>query len=99
MHCKDYGEEMALGSLVGQMRTLDGQIGIKETEFGSLAPGDDKPWTYRIAFPTAVGRWRCLVEVYPEQATTRTAMLVHFLHLHVWDTVVILDKGNLPHPR
>ena len=25
-------------------------------------------------------------------------MLVHFLHLHVWGTVVILDKGNLPHP-
>ena len=27
------------------------------------------------------------------------AVLVHFLHRHVWDTVVILEEGNLPHPR
>ena len=25
--------------------------------------------------------------------------MVNFMHLHVRDTVVILDKGNLPHPR
>ena len=29
----------------------------------------------------------------------RMAILVNFMHLHVRDTVVILDKGNLPHPR
>ena len=26
-------------------------------------------------------------------------MLVHICHWHVWDTVVILEEGNLPHPR
>ena len=26
-------------------------------------------------------------------------MWVHFLYWHVLDTVVILEKGNLPHPR
>ena len=26
-------------------------------------------------------------------------MRVHFVHLHVQDTVVILEEGNLPHPR
>ena len=26
-------------------------------------------------------------------------MRVHFLHWHVLDTVVILEEGNLPHPR
>ena len=30
---------------------------------------------------------------------TRTAKRVHFLHWHVLDTVVILEEGNLPHPR
>ena len=30
---------------------------------------------------------------------TGTAMRVHFLHLHVLDTVVFLEVGNLPHPR
>ena len=26
-------------------------------------------------------------------------MRVHFLHQHVLDTVVVLEEGNLPHPR
>ena len=26
-------------------------------------------------------------------------MQVHFLHRHVLDTVVIMEEGNLPHPR
>ena len=26
-------------------------------------------------------------------------MKVHFIHRHVWDTVGILEEGNLPHPR
>ena len=30
---------------------------------------------------------------------TKTAMQVHFLQRHVLDTVVILEEGNLPHPR
>ena len=25
-------------------------------------------------------------------------MMLHFLHRYVWDTVVILEEGNLPHP-
>ena len=29
----------------------------------------------------------------------RTAMRVHFWNRHVRDTVVILEEGNLPHPR
>ena len=33
-----------------------------------------------------------------ERSATRMAILVKFMHLHVRDTVVILDKGNLPHP-
>ena len=27
------------------------------------------------------------------------AMRVHFLHRHVWDTVIILKEVNLPHPQ
>ena len=30
---------------------------------------------------------------------TRNAMRVHFWHMHVQDTVVILEEGDLPHPR
>ena len=42
---------------------------------------------------------RCLVEECLGRVATRTAMHVHFLHLHVQDTVVILEEGNFPHPR
>ena len=30
---------------------------------------------------------------------TRTVMRVHLWYRHVRDTVVILEEGNLPHPR
>ena len=26
-------------------------------------------------------------------------MQVHFLHRHVWDTAIILEEGNIPHPQ
>ena len=29
---------------------------------------------------------------------TSTAMIVRFLHRHVWDTMIILEEGNLYHP-
>ena len=33
------------------------------------------------------------------RAGTRTAMCVHFWRRHVRDTIIILEEGNLPHPR
>ena len=29
----------------------------------------------------------------------RTGLFVHFLHRHRWDTMIILEEGNLPHPQ
>ena len=31
-------------------------------------------------------------------ATSRTNLQVHFVHHHVWDTIVNLEEGNRPHP-
>ena len=39
------------------------------------------------------------VEGFPGRAGTRTAMRVHFWRRHVRDTIIILEEGNLPHPR
>ena len=55
--------------------------------------------TYRIEFPTKGGTRECPVEVCPGRAGTRTAMRVNFCSRHVWDIVIILEEGNLPHPR
>ena len=35
---------------------------------------------------------------YPGRATSRSALQVHFVHCHVWDTVVILEEGSQPLP-
>ena len=98
MQYKDCGEEMALGSMAGHMRTLHGQLS-EERQIWAASTLREELWMYRMAFPTAGGPWSCLVEGCLERAATRTAMLLHFLHLHVWDTVVIFYKGNLPHLR
>ena len=39
------------------------------------------------------------MEGCPGRARTRTAMRVNFWLWHVWDIVIILEEGNLPHPR
>ena len=98
MQCKDSGEDMALGSMVGHMRKLHGQAAEEIWSWAALHLGEE-PRTYQMAFPTVGGPWSFPVEGCPERAAMRTAMLVNFLHLHVRDNVVILDKGNLLHPR
>ena len=39
------------------------------------------------------------MEVCPGRAGTQTAMQIHFWRRHVRDIVIILEEGNLPHPR
>ena len=39
------------------------------------------------------------MEGCPGRAGTRTAMRVHFWRRHVRDIVIILEEGNLPHPK
>ena len=51
-----------------------------------------------MEFPKG-GTQDCPVEGCPGRAGTRTAMRMHFCRRHVWDTVIILEEGNLPHPR
>ena len=53
---------------------------------------------YGIEFPKG-GTKECPVAGCPGRARTRTAMRVHFWRLHVRDFMIILEEGNLPHPR
>ena len=98
MQCKDYGEEMVLGSMGGYIITLHGQAAEERQSWAALPLGEE-PRTYQMDFLTAGGPWRSTVEGCPERSATRMVILVNFMHLHVRDTVVILDKGNLTHPR
>ena len=52
-----------------------------------------------MSFPTAEGPREFPVDRCRGRAAARTEIRVHFLHIHIWNTVVILEEGNLPHPR
>ena len=54
---------------------------------------------YKMNFPAKDGRRRCPVEGCPGVLATQAAMRVHFVHRHVYDTMVILEEVNLPLPR
>ena len=69
-----------------------------EKSLGVSATGGD-PQTYRMVFPTKGGPWSCPVEGCPGWAGTRTAMQMHFCNRNVWDIMIILEEGKLPHPR
>ena len=60
--------------------------------------GGREPKTYLIEFPKG-GTKECPVAGCPGRAGTRTAMRVHLWRRHVRDVVIILEEGNLPHPR
>ena len=52
-----------------------------------------------MTFLAKVGPQNCPVEGCMGLVVTRMAIRVHFLYWHVFDIVVILEEGNLPHPR
>ena len=52
-----------------------------------------------MAFPEKAGPRPCLVEGCSARAATQTAIWVHFWHRHVQYTMVIMEEGNLHHPR
>ena len=50
-------------------------------------------------FPATRGPRTCPVEGCRGRVVTRAAMRVQFLHRHVRYTIIIMEEGNLPHPR
>ena len=98
---RDSGKEVAAGSLNSHRMTQHRKARGKRWTWTDAATGGGeggKPQTYRIEFPKGWAR-ACPVEGCPGRAGTRTAMWVHFWRRHVRDVVIILEEGNLPHPR
>ena len=56
------------------------------------------PRIYIVSFPRAAGPIGFPVEGCKGQAMMCTNLRIHFLHLHVQDTILILEEGNRPHP-
>ena len=89
---------MALWLLAVHLQTQHGKSTGRRRHWGTTPPVRE-PCTYRMMFST-VGRPRnCPVEGCRVQTTTRTSIRVHLFQRHVRDTVIILEEGNLLHPR
>ena len=89
---------MVVGSLVVHRQTQHVVDMLRRNQWETPLPDGD-PQTYWMSFPTATGLWEFPVEGCRWRAETMKAMGVHFLHRHVWDTILILEEGNPPHPR
>ena len=91
--CSECGKDLEKGSLVAHRQTQQGVANWGLGQEGDEEGGGDDIRTSRIVFPTNAVPRPCPVEGW---AATRKSMRVHFWHRHVWDTVVILEEGNLP---
>ena len=96
--CGDCRDMLVAGSLSIHMMTHYGRVTDIRRGWSTLAAGIG-PQTYRINFLAKGGSLKCSVAGCPGRVTTKTAIRVHFVHRHVLNTVVILEEGNLPHPR
>ena len=78
-------------------------LGMEKEVVDPPLPPNGEPQAYCMSFPTTAGPWEFPVKGCSRRAEMRTAMStamrVYFLHRHVRDTVVVLEEGNLPHPR
>ena len=92
---------MAAGTLDSHRMTQHGKARERKWAWTDAATGGgegEEKQMYRMEFPKG-GETEYPVKVCPGRAGTRTAMRVHFWRRHVRDTIIILEEGNLPHPR
>ena len=89
---------MVLGLLAVHQSTHHGKAAVGRQHWGTTSPGGE-PRTYNMDFPTAGRAMNFPIKGCRVWAATRTEMQFHFLHRHVWDTVIILYEVNLPHLR
>ena len=91
------GEVLAVGFMSSHLITRHVKAAARRQLWTPQADGGSR--TYKLSFPAKGGPRRYPVEGCPGALATRTAMRLHFVNRHVHDTVVMLEEGNLPHPR
>ena len=52
-----------------------------------------------VSLTRSAGFIGCPVEGYEGWKMTRTNIRIHFVHCHMWDTIVIMEEGKCPHPH
>ena len=95
---RECGEEMEAVSMESRMMTQHGRVAEVQQSWKTLATRKELQ-KYRMAFLAKGGPLSLPVEGCPGRAATRTVIRIHFLHRNILYTMVILEEGNLPHPR
>ena len=98
VQCRECEEEMSDVSLAGHMKARNGRAAEERCIWKTSATGEE-PQMYRMSFLDKGGKRSCSVVRCSGRAATKISMWVHFMHPHVLENVVILYKGNLPHPQ
>ena len=95
---KEYREEMALGLLEGNMQTQHGEgsggetaLGIHRHRWGTAYIQDG---IYDRRGTAELSHW-----VMSRTSSDKDGDAGTFFHRHIWDTVIILEEGNLPQQR
>ena len=89
---------MPLGFLEFHLQMKHGKATGGRRHWGTMAPSRE-PRTYKMDLPTAGGTRNFPIKGCREWGATRMAMRDHSYHWHAQDTMIILEKGNLPHPQ
>ena len=98
VQCLNCGADLAVGLLTAHCQTKHGiGLGAKCENLPSFPKGE--PQTYHISFLVTVRMQGWPVKECPVRAAMRMGIHVHLLHRNVQDTVIILEEGNLHHPR
>ena len=83
VRCIECGKDLVRGSLDAYCQNQHGIAKVVSIQEGCGVGGEDKPKTYRMAFPKKAGHRHCPVEGCSGQAAMRTSMRVHFWHRQV----------------
>ena len=97
VYCLEFREDMVLGSLAVHLHTHKGEAKLGWRHWGTTAPNEE-PHIYKMAFLIAGYLRNCPIKGCWGWAATWVAMRFHLYHWHIWDTILILEEGNLPHP-
>ena len=85
-----------MGSLKSHRKQVNGFSGTIPYAFPILTAEETQ--TYRVSFLQSETTIHCPVEGFQGRAVDRTNLRIHFAHHHMWDTIIILEEGNFPHP-
>ena len=78
-------------------KTQSGKGGPGRYPYPPPPPAETRKWWISFTWVAREVVWT--VEGCLGRSLIRTALRVHFMQHHVWDTIVVLEEGNQPHPQ